>query len=134
MKKQMPQVHSRQTQWSDMEIYQNGDLHLTAGPLIPHLLILLFARNLGKKLDLSSMTEKTSSKWLILKLEIILSQGLPRHIFNNSQCRQALLRRHWEYVEMIMHGSGKGPLRQRMEDLFDDVKNAFVLLENESIL
>ncbi|GJY06341.1 hypothetical protein Tco_0373395 [Tanacetum coccineum] len=55
---------------------------------------------------------------LQLKAEIILSQGLPRHIFNIlNQTNTA--KEIWDNVEMLMQGSGR-TLQQRKEDLFDE--------------
>ncbi|GJY40760.1 retrovirus-related pol polyprotein from transposon TNT 1-94 [Tanacetum coccineum] len=49
------------------------------------------------------------------KAEIILSQGLPRHIFNNLN-QTSTAKEIWENVEMLMQGSGR-TIQQRKEDL-----------------
>ncbi|GJR13091.1 hypothetical protein Tco_0795743 [Tanacetum coccineum] len=47
--------------------------------------------------------------------EIILSQGLPRHIFNNLN-QTSTAKEIWDNVEMLMQGSGM-TIQQRKEDL-----------------
>ncbi|GJR43324.1 zf-CCHC domain-containing protein [Tanacetum coccineum] len=62
--------------------------------------------------------------------EIILSQGLPRHIFNIlNQTNTA--KEIWDNVEMLMQGSGR-TLQQRKEDLFDEFER-FRAIGNEPI-
>ncbi|GJU53847.1 hypothetical protein Tco_1227561 [Tanacetum coccineum] len=64
------------------------------------------------------MTKKTSSKWLDSQAEIILSQGLPRHILTYS-LRQALLRRFGGFMwRCLWQGSGR--TFNKEEDLFDE--------------
>ncbi|GJR83141.1 retrovirus-related pol polyprotein from transposon TNT 1-94 [Tanacetum coccineum] len=62
--------------------------------------------------------------------EIILSQGLPRHIFNNLN-QTSTAKEIWDNVEMLMQGSGR-TLQQRKEDLFDEYER-FRAIGNESI-
>ncbi|GJR87195.1 hypothetical protein Tco_0441986 [Tanacetum coccineum] len=50
--------------------------------------------------------------------EIILSQGLPRHIFNNLN-QTSTAKEIWDNIEMLMQGSGR-TIQQRKEDLFDE--------------
>ncbi|GJW86446.1 retrovirus-related pol polyprotein from transposon TNT 1-94 [Tanacetum coccineum] len=50
--------------------------------------------------------------------EIILSQGLPRHIFNILN-QTSTAKEIWDNVELLMQGSGR-TLQQRKEDLFDE--------------
>nr|GEY94321.1 hypothetical protein [Tanacetum cinerariifolium] len=60
----------------------------------------------------------------------ILSQGLPRHIFNIlNQTRTG--KEIWDNVELLMKGSGKS-LPQKKEELFDEYKR-FRAIGNESI-
>ncbi|GKA53269.1 retrovirus-related pol polyprotein from transposon TNT 1-94 [Tanacetum coccineum] len=62
--------------------------------------------------------------------EIILSQGLPRHIFNILN-QTSTAKEIWDNVEMLMQGSGR-TLQQRKEDLFDEYER-FRAIGNESI-
>ncbi|GJW35303.1 hypothetical protein Tco_0058223 [Tanacetum coccineum] len=62
--------------------------------------------------------------------EIILSQGLPRHIFNNLN-QTSTAKEIWDNVEMLMQGSGR-TIQQRKEDLFDEYER-FRAIGNESI-
>ncbi|GJV47800.1 retrovirus-related pol polyprotein from transposon TNT 1-94 [Tanacetum coccineum] len=62
--------------------------------------------------------------------KIILSQGLPRHIFNNLN-QTSTAKEIWENVEMLMQGSGR-TIQQRKEDLFDEYER-FRAIGNESI-
>ncbi|GJS08384.1 hypothetical protein Tco_0365180 [Tanacetum coccineum] len=62
--------------------------------------------------------ENKLRKWLIIKQKsIILSQGLPRHIFNILN-QTSTAKEIWGNVEMLMQGSGR-TLQQRKEDLFE---------------
>ncbi|GJY26361.1 hypothetical protein Tco_0401087 [Tanacetum coccineum] len=71
------------------------------------------------KLEFKVFTpEETNRKNADTQAEIILSQGLPRHIFNIlNQTNTA--KEIWDNVEMLMQGSGR-TLQQRKEDLFDE--------------
>ncbi|GJV30292.1 hypothetical protein Tco_1386740 [Tanacetum coccineum] len=71
-----------------------------------------------KALIMSSMMKKTSSEMADTQAEIILSQGLPRHIFNILN-QTSTAQEIWNNVELLMQGSGR-TLQQRKEDLFDD--------------
>ncbi|GJR81382.1 hypothetical protein Tco_0152167, partial [Tanacetum coccineum] len=62
--------------------------------------------------------------------EIILSQGLPRHIFNNLN-QTSTAKEIWDNIEMLMQGSGR-TIQQRKEDLFDEYER-FRAIGNESI-
>ncbi|GKE39927.1 hypothetical protein Tco_1463332, partial [Tanacetum coccineum] len=62
--------------------------------------------------------------------EIILSQGLPRHIFNILN-QTSTAKEIWDNVELLMQGSGR-TLQQRKEDLFDEYER-FRAIGNESI-
>ncbi|GKD79342.1 hypothetical protein Tco_1341963 [Tanacetum coccineum] len=60
----------------------------------------------------------------------ILSQGLPRHVFNIlNQTRTG--KEIWDNVELLMKGSGKS-LQQLKEELFDEYER-FRAIRNESI-
>ncbi|GJX50000.1 hypothetical protein Tco_0276845 [Tanacetum coccineum] len=60
----------------------------------------------------------------------ILSQGLPRHVFNIlNQTRTG--KEIWDNVELLMKGSGKS-LQQQKEELFDEYER-FCAIGNESI-
>ncbi|GJR66585.1 hypothetical protein Tco_0012650 [Tanacetum coccineum] len=60
----------------------------------------------------------------------ILSQGLPRHVFNIlNQTRTG--KEIWDNVELLMKGSGKS-LQQKKEELFDEYER-FCAIGNESI-
>ncbi|GJV00202.1 reverse transcriptase domain-containing protein [Tanacetum coccineum] len=60
----------------------------------------------------------------------ILSQGLPRHVFNIlNQTRTG--KEIWDNVELLMKGSGKS-LQQKKEELFDEYER-FRAIGNESI-
>ncbi|GJV57950.1 hypothetical protein Tco_1458955 [Tanacetum coccineum] len=70
------------------------------------------------KLDSEFTPEETNRENADTHAEIILSQGLPRHIFNIlNQTNTA--KEIWDNVEMLMQGSGR-TLQQRKEDLFDE--------------
>ncbi|GJY75960.1 putative reverse transcriptase domain, ribonuclease H-like domain, aspartic peptidase domain protein [Tanacetum coccineum] len=75
-------------------------------------------------------TEETNRENADTQAEIILSQGLPRHIFNIlNQTNTA--KEIWDNVEMLMQGSGR-TLQQRKEDLFDEFER-FRAIGNEPI-
>ncbi|GJR11236.1 hypothetical protein Tco_0793888 [Tanacetum coccineum] len=76
------------------------------------------------KLEFKVFTpEETNRENADTQAEIILSQGLPRHIFNIlNQTNTA--KEIWNNVEMLMQGSG-GTLQQRKEDLFDEFEKYF---------
>nr|GEY54057.1 hypothetical protein [Tanacetum cinerariifolium] len=60
----------------------------------------------------------------------ILSQGLPRHVFNIlNQTRT--VKEIWDSVDLLMKGSGKS-LQQKKEELFDEYER-FRAIGNESI-
>ncbi|GJW29745.1 hypothetical protein Tco_0046620 [Tanacetum coccineum] len=59
--------------------------------------------------------------------EIILSQGLPRHIFNILN-QTSTAQEIWNNVELLMQGSGR-TLQQRKEDLFDEYNRFSLPLE-----
>ncbi|GJR30620.1 hypothetical protein Tco_1106852 [Tanacetum coccineum] len=66
------------------------------------------------KLDSEFTPEETNRENADTQAEIILSQGLPRHIFNIlNQTNTA--KEIWDNVEMLMQGSGR-TLQQRKED------------------
>ncbi|GJV65680.1 retrovirus-related pol polyprotein from transposon TNT 1-94 [Tanacetum coccineum] len=65
----------------------------------------------------------------INQAEIILSQGLPRHIFNNLN-QTSTAKEIWDNIEMLMQGSGR-TIQQRKEDLFDEYER-FRAIGNES--
>ncbi|GJT81742.1 hypothetical protein Tco_1056084, partial [Tanacetum coccineum] len=62
--------------------------------------------------------------------EIILSQGLPRHIFNNLN-QTSTAKEIWDNVELLMQGLGR-TLQQRKDNLFDEYER-FRAIGNESI-
>ncbi|GKC84605.1 hypothetical protein Tco_1140322, partial [Tanacetum coccineum] len=65
------------------------------------------------KLDSEFTPEETNRENADTQAEIILSQGLPRHIFNIlNQTNTA--KEIWDNVEMLMQGSGR-TLQQRKE-------------------
>ena len=72
------------------------------------------------KLDSEFTPEEINRENADTRAEIILSQGLPRHIFNIlNQTNSA--KEIWDNVEMLMQGSGR-TLQQRKEDLFDELE------------
>ncbi|GJR43211.1 retrovirus-related pol polyprotein from transposon TNT 1-94 [Tanacetum coccineum] len=74
--------------------------------------------------------EETNREECDTQAEIILSQGLPRHIFNIlNQTNTA--KEIWDNVEMLMQGLGR-TLQQRKEDLFDEFER-FRAIRNEPI-
>ncbi|GKA40841.1 hypothetical protein Tco_0733434 [Tanacetum coccineum] len=82
------------------------------------------------KLDSEFTPEETNRENADTQAEIILSQGLPRHIFNIlNQTNTA--KEIWDNVEMLMQGSGR-TLQQRKEDLFDEFER-FCAIGNEPI-
>ncbi|GJT98679.1 hypothetical protein Tco_1094197 [Tanacetum coccineum] len=85
-----------------------------------------------KKLDSEFNEEENKLEMADTQAEIILSQGLPRHIFNNLN-QTSTAKEIWDNVELLMQGSGK-TLQQRKKICLDEYY-AFVLLEmkNESI-
>ncbi|GJY00949.1 retrovirus-related pol polyprotein from transposon TNT 1-94 [Tanacetum coccineum] len=71
-----------------------------------------------KKLDSEFSEEENKLEMADTQAEIILSQGLPRHIFNNLN-QTSTAKEIWDNVEMLMQGSGR-TIQQRKEDLFDE--------------
>ncbi|GJT44842.1 retrovirus-related pol polyprotein from transposon TNT 1-94 [Tanacetum coccineum] len=83
-----------------------------------------------KKLDSEFSEEENKLEMADTQAEIILSQGLPRHIFNNLN-QTSTAKEIWDNVELLMQGSGR-TLQQRKEDLFDEYER-FRAIGNESI-
>ncbi|GJU38047.1 retrovirus-related pol polyprotein from transposon TNT 1-94 [Tanacetum coccineum] len=83
-----------------------------------------------KKLDSEFNEEENKLEMADTQAEIILSQGLPRHIFNNLN-QTSTAKEIWDNVELLMQGSGR-TLQQRKEDLFDEYER-FRAIGNESI-
>ncbi|GKA99739.1 retrovirus-related pol polyprotein from transposon TNT 1-94 [Tanacetum coccineum] len=83
-----------------------------------------------EKLDSEFSEEENKLEIADTQLEIILSQGLPRHIFNNLN-QTSTAKEIWDNVEMLMQGSGR-TIQQRKEDLFDEYER-FRAIGNESI-
>ncbi|GJS30866.1 hypothetical protein Tco_0491486 [Tanacetum coccineum] len=83
-----------------------------------------------EKLDSEFSEEENKLEMADTQAEIILSQGLPRHIFNNLN-QTSTAKEIWDNVEMLMQGSGR-TLQQRKEDLFDEYER-FRAIGNESI-
>ncbi|GJY58154.1 hypothetical protein Tco_0458046 [Tanacetum coccineum] len=83
-----------------------------------------------KKLDSEFSEEENKLEMADTQAEIILSQGLPRHIFNNLN-QTSTAKEIWDNVEMLMQGSGR-TIQQRKEDLFDEYER-FRAIGNESI-
>ncbi|GJZ66053.1 hypothetical protein Tco_0622749, partial [Tanacetum coccineum] len=83
-----------------------------------------------KKLDSEFSEEENKLEMADTQAEIILSQGLPRHIFNILN-QTSTAKEIWDNVEMLMQGSGR-TLQQRKEDLFDEYER-FRAIGNESI-
>ncbi|GJS51714.1 hypothetical protein Tco_0625076 [Tanacetum coccineum] len=75
-------------------------------------------------------TEENKLEMADTQAEIILSQGLPRHIFNILN-QTSTAKEIWDNVELLMQGSGR-TLQQRKEDLFDEYER-FRAIGNESI-
>ncbi|GJV96699.1 hypothetical protein Tco_1548276 [Tanacetum coccineum] len=80
-----------------------------------------------EKLDSEFSEEENKLEMADTQAEIILSQGLPRHIFNNLN-QTSTAKEIWDNVEMLMQGSGR-TIQQRKEDLFDSDRTTFLLLE-----
>ncbi|GJW43614.1 hypothetical protein Tco_0072413 [Tanacetum coccineum] len=83
-----------------------------------------------KKLDSEFNDEENKLEMTDTQAEIILSQGLPRHIFNILN-QTSTAQEIWNNVELLMQGSGR-TLQQRKEDLFDEYER-FRAIGNESI-
>ncbi|GJW74871.1 retrovirus-related pol polyprotein from transposon TNT 1-94 [Tanacetum coccineum] len=83
-----------------------------------------------KKLDSEFNDEENKLEMADTQAEIILSQGLPRHIFNILN-QTSTAQEIWNNVELLMQGSGR-TLQQRKEDLFDEYER-FRAIGNESI-
>ncbi|GJX42165.1 hypothetical protein Tco_0257155 [Tanacetum coccineum] len=83
-----------------------------------------------KKLDSEFSEEENKLEMADTQAEIILSQGLPRHIFNILN-QTSTAKEIWDNVEMLMQGSGR-TIQQRKEDLFDEYER-FRAIGNESI-
>ncbi|GJV26903.1 retrovirus-related pol polyprotein from transposon TNT 1-94 [Tanacetum coccineum] len=83
-----------------------------------------------KKADSEFNDEENKLEMADTQAEIILSQGLPRHIFNILN-QTSTAKEIWDNVEMLMQGSGR-TLQQRKEDLFDEYER-FRAIGNESI-
>ncbi|GKF05757.1 hypothetical protein Tco_0036425, partial [Tanacetum coccineum] len=83
-----------------------------------------------EKLDSEFSEEENKLEMADTQAEIILSQGLPRHIFNNLN-QTSTAKEIWDNVEMLMQGSGR-TIQQRKEDLFDEYER-FRAIGNESI-
>ncbi|GJW62745.1 retrovirus-related pol polyprotein from transposon TNT 1-94 [Tanacetum coccineum] len=83
-----------------------------------------------KKLDSEFNEEENKLEMADTQAEIILSQGLPRHIFNILN-QTSTAKEIWDNVELLMQGSGR-TLQQRKEDLFDEYER-FRAIGNESI-
>ncbi|GKA22530.1 retrovirus-related pol polyprotein from transposon TNT 1-94 [Tanacetum coccineum] len=83
-----------------------------------------------EKLDSEFSEEENKLEMADTQAEIILSQGLPRHIFNNLN-QTSTAQEIWNNVELLMQGSGR-TLQQRKEDLFDEYER-FRAIGNESI-
>ncbi|GJU90054.1 putative reverse transcriptase domain-containing protein [Tanacetum coccineum] len=82
-----------------------------------------------KKLDSEFNDEENKLEMADTQAEIILSQGLPRHIFNILN-QTSTAKEIWDNVEMLMQGSGDSSTRK--EDLFDEYER-FRAIGNESI-
>ncbi|GKB87062.1 hypothetical protein Tco_0959334 [Tanacetum coccineum] len=83
-----------------------------------------------EKLDSEFSEEENKLEMADTQAEIILSQGLPRHIFNNLN-QTSTAKEIWDNIEMLMQGSGR-TIQQRKEDLFDEYER-FRAIGNESI-
>ncbi|GJX49557.1 hypothetical protein Tco_0276402 [Tanacetum coccineum] len=82
-----------------------------------------------EKLDSEFSEEENKLEMADTQAEIILSQGLPRHIFNNLN-QTSTAKEIWDNVELLMQGSGR-TIQQRKEDLFDEYER-FRAIGNES--
>ncbi|GJW72006.1 hypothetical protein Tco_0128923, partial [Tanacetum coccineum] len=67
------------------------------------------------KLDSEFSEEENKLEMADTQAEIILSQGLPRHIFNILN-QTSTAKEIWDNVELLMQGSGR-TLQQRKENL-----------------
>nr|GFC29689.1 hypothetical protein [Tanacetum cinerariifolium] len=83
-----------------------------------------------KKLDSEFSNEENTREMANTQAEIILSQGLPHHIFNILN-QTSTAKEIWDNVELLMQGSGRTPQQQK-EDLFDEYER-FRAIGNESI-
>ncbi|GKF29883.1 hypothetical protein Tco_0096225 [Tanacetum coccineum] len=81
-----------------------------------------------EKLDSEFNDEENKLKMADTQAEIILSQGLPRHIFNILN-QTSTAKEIWDNVEMLMQGSGR-TIQQKKEDLFDEYER-FRAIGNE---
>ncbi|GJY42835.1 hypothetical protein Tco_0431048 [Tanacetum coccineum] len=114
-------------------------------PIIVHLCWLRVTTILGKfvfigqtgvnmprmKLDLEFTPEETNRENADTQPEIILSQGLPRHIFNIlNQTNTA--KEIWDNVEMLMQGSGM--TLQKGREIYLDEFETISCIGNEPIL
>ncbi|GJT76543.1 hypothetical protein Tco_1043268 [Tanacetum coccineum] len=84
-----------------------------------------------KKLDSEFNEEENKLEMADTQAEIILSQGLPRHIFNILN-QTSTAQEIWNNVELLMQGSGR-TLQQRKEDLFDEYER-FRAMETDSFI
>ncbi|GJU25533.1 retrovirus-related pol polyprotein from transposon TNT 1-94 [Tanacetum coccineum] len=97
----------------------------------PPAISTCYARTQKEALDSEfNGLKKTKLEMADTQAEIILSQGLPRHIFNILN-QTSTAKEIWDNVEMLMQGSGR-TLQQRKEDLFDEYER-FRAIGNESI-
>ncbi|GJR67109.1 hypothetical protein Tco_0013174 [Tanacetum coccineum] len=69
-----------------------------------------------KKLDSEFSEEENKLEMADTQAEIILSQGLPRHIFNNLN-QTSTAKEIWDNVEMLMQGSGISQPNLRSESI-----------------
>nr|GFC98936.1 hypothetical protein [Tanacetum cinerariifolium] len=83
-----------------------------------------------KKLDSEFSDEENTREMADTQAEIILSQGLPHHIFNILN-QTNTTKEICGNVELLMQGSGRTP-QQRKEDLFDEYE-CFHDIGNKSI-
>lgn len=83
-----------------------------------------------KKLDSEFTQEENNLEMADTQAEIILSQGLPRHIFNILN-QTSTAKEIWDNVELLMQGSGR-TVQQKKEDLFDEYER-FRANGNETI-
>ncbi|GJW83101.1 hypothetical protein Tco_0156246 [Tanacetum coccineum] len=82
-----------------------------------------------EKLDSEFSEEENKLEMADTQAEIILSQGLPRHIFNNLN-QTSTAKEIWDNVEMLMQGSGR-TIQQRKEDLFDEYERFRAIRTNQ---
>ena len=83
-----------------------------------------------KKRDSEFTPDENNLEMADTQAEIILSQGLPRHIFNILN-QTGTAKEIWDNVELLMQGSGR-TVQQKKEDLFDEYER-FRANGNESI-